>query len=311
MKKQKEGFQGERQVVLPPMVVEQEVGDSLVSSLYVTDIGYYPRASHHYRERRVPIGQYVLIYCVDGNGWYRVGSREHQVGAGQFFILPPGVPHAYGAAPAGSWTIYWIHFSGAHAAIYAQGMQGPQKISVATDSRIMDRIGIFEEILTTLSSGTSLEELRYASALLHHFLASMRYLGQFRQSRHADVAEAEGTVPASGLAICQAAVHFMQENVENRLALQQVLAYTGYSQSHFSALFRRHMGLSPLAYFNRLKVERACQLLAETNLKVNQICHKVGIEDQYYFSRLFAKAKGMSPTEYRTSSRQNSLTSKS
>ena len=125
----------------------------------------------------------------------------------------------------------------------------------------------------------------------------MRYLVQFRN--------AVGSRPDSGTssldeqALCQSAIHFMQEHLENRMTLQQAAAYIGYSQSHFSALFRRQTGMSPHAYYNRLKMERACQLLSETDLKVNQICHKLGIDDQYYFSRLFSKTIGMSPTEYR------------
>ncbi|MGN0220540.1 MAG: helix-turn-helix domain-containing protein [Prevotella sp.] len=300
MKGLKDGFQGERQVVLPPMVIETERADRLASSLYVTDIGYYPSASRHYRERLTPIGQFVLIYCVDGSGWYATEDKEYRVKAGEFFILPPDVPHSYGATPNGCWTIYWIHFSGQHAAIYAEGMQTPRKINVAVNSRIMDRICIFEEILTTLQSGTSIEHLRYASSLLHHFLASMRYLVQFREASgnnrlsHADA-------PVSEQDLCQCAIHFMQENIENRMTLQQAATYIGYSQSHFSALFRKQTGMSPHAYYNRLKMEHACRLLKETGLKVNQICHKLGIDDQYYFSRLFSKTIGMSPTQYRQS----------
>lgn len=77
MIKQKDGFQGERQVVLPPMIVEMEREDPLASSLYVTDIGYYPNATNHYRARKEPIDQYVLIYCVDGNGFFVLNNREY------------------------------------------------------------------------------------------------------------------------------------------------------------------------------------------------------------------------------------------
>lgn len=288
MPRQKDGFQGEQSVVLSPMVVEMAERDELVSSLFVTDIGYYPNATNHYRERKKAINQYVLIYCVDGNGWYQLKGKEYQINKNQFFILPAGEPHIYGANE--SWTIYWVHFRGAHAAIFAEGMQTPQSINVAMNSRIRERINIFEELLSTLHAGQGIEDLRYASSLLHHFLASMRYLGQFRRG--------EGASDA-----IEAAIHYMQENIENRITLQDVLNYIGYSQSHFSSLFKKKTGESPIAYFNRLKVEYACKLLKETDLKINQICFKIGIEDSFYFSRLFSKTMGMSPSEYRLSSR--------
>jgi len=287
MIKQKDGFQGEQQIVLPPMVIEMERKDPLVSSLYVTDIGYYPNATHHYRERQQAIDQYVLIYCVEGSGFYILKGKNYKVEKNQFFILPAGVPHVYGTGEGKAWTIYWVHFCGEHAAIYAEGMQTPQNINVAMNSRIKDRIAIFEDIFTTLHLGRDIEDLRYASSLLHHFLASMRFLGQFRKAQ------------PENMNVVDAAIHYMEENYEKKFNIKELLDYVGYSQSHFSALFRKQTGRSPLSYFNRLKIKYACRLLTETDLKINQICYKIGIEDQFYFSRLFSKVMNMSPTAYR------------
>jgi transcriptional regulator GlxA family with amidase domain len=91
----------------------------------------------------------------------------------------------------------------------------------------------------------------------------------------------------------------MRENIEKGISLNDVAAYAGYSPSHFSSLFRQRTGESLVNYFNTLRLNRACELLRETNMKINQICYKVGIEDNYYFSRLFSQKMGVSPTEYR------------
>ena len=152
MIRKKEGFQGERQVVLSPMLVEMEENDDLCRSLFITDIGYYPKAEHHYRIRRQAINQYVLIYCVDGSGFYVIDGKRQEVTKNQFFILPAGKPHEYGAAEDCHWTIYWVHFRGEHAHVYAEGASTPQAINVSLHSRISDRIGVFEEMLTMLSS---------------------------------------------------------------------------------------------------------------------------------------------------------------
>ena len=93
----------------------------------------------------------------------------------------------------------------------------------------------------------------------------------------------------------------MRENIEQHIAMDDVLRYIGYSQSHFSAMFKRKTGMSPISYFNRLKIEHACHLLKTTDLRMNQICYKVGIEDSLYFSRLFSKVMGISPTQYKES----------
>ena len=189
-----------------------------------------------------------------------------------------------------------MHFKGTCAHVYAEGATTPQTINVAINSRISERINIFDEILTTLQTGDGLEDLRYASSLFHHFLASMRYLGQFRRAK---TGAGDKNTSDKGIDIVEQAIHYMRENIEQHIALDDVLHYIGYSHSHFSTLFKRKTGQSPLAYFNRLKIEYACHLLKTTDLKVNQICYKVGIEDALYFSRLFSKTMGMAPTAFK------------
>ena len=293
MIRKKDGFQGEQALVLPPAIVELEEQDDFCQGLFITDIGYYPKAEHHHRIREKGVGQYVLIYCVDGSGFYVVDGKRHEVKKNQYFILPIGKPHEYGSTEGHFWTVYWLHFCGKAAHVFAEGAATPQTINVTMQSRISERINIFDEILTTLHFGDSIEDLRYASSLLSHFLASMRYLGQFRRAK----ASAEKD-------IVEQAIHYMRENIENRITMAEVLRYVGYSQSHFSTVFKKKTGMSPLSYFNRLKVEHACKLLKTTDLKVNMICYKVGIEDPLYFSRLFSKVMGMSPTDYRLKERQ-------
>ena len=279
--------------MLPPAIVELEEQDDFCQGLFITDIGYYPKAEHHHRIREKGVGQYVLIYCVDGSGFYVVDGKRHEVKKNQYFILPIGKPHEYGSTEGHFWTVYWLHFCGKAAHVFAEGAATPQTINVTMQSRISERINIFDEILTTLHFGDSIEDLRYASSLLAHFLASMRYLGQFRRAK----ASAEKD-------IVEQAIHYMRENIENRITMAEVLRYVGYSQSHFSTVFKKKTGMSPLSYFNRLKVEHACKLLKTTDLKVNMICYKVGIEDPLYFSRLFSKVMGMSPTDYRLKERK-------
>ena len=79
MIKRKDGFNGERALVLPASIVKELEADVVASILYITDIGYYPKAWHHFRERTEPIDQYVFIYCMEGEGWYRLRDHEYKI----------------------------------------------------------------------------------------------------------------------------------------------------------------------------------------------------------------------------------------
>lgn len=287
----KNGFQGEQMLVIPRIIVKSMESDPIMQKLHITDIGYFPQATHHRRERTEPINQFVLIYCVNGSGWYRINSHIHNVTANQYFILPAEVPHAYGANSASPWTIYWIHFKGEMAALYAKGALQPISISPDRDSRISERLALFEEMLATLRNGYDNDSLRYVSSVLHYFLGSLRYLRQYRNA---------GTAMQTPDTV-EKAIHYMKENMEKQISLDDLAGYAGFSISHFSALFKQKTGHSPLAYNNLLKVQHACHLLDCSDLKINQISYKVGIKDTFYFSRMFSKIMGMSPKEYRES----------
>ena len=259
-------------------------------TLHITDIGYYPKANNHFRERSEPISQYVFIYCIEGAGWFSLNNEVHQVSRNQYFILPAGVPHKYGSDESNPWTIYWIHYKGKLASQFSSGLNYPIEIKPAVHSRISGRIDLFEEIFRTYEMGYSRENMLYASSVFFHFLGSLRYLQQYRNAAKDESAEND---------LVTAAIHYMKENIEKKLSLTEIADHIGYSPSHFSILFNKRTGYSPIYYFNQLKIQQACQLLDFTDMKINQVCYKVGIDDSYYFSRLFSKMMGMSPKLYK------------
>lgn len=266
MIKLKDGFNGERALVLPLSVVQEMEKDALSSVLHITDIGYYPKALHHFRERTEPISQFVFIYCIEGAGWFRIGEQGYAVKANQYFILPAGIPHAYGSDESNPWTIYWIHFKGKLASYFAGQANRPIDIKPSIQSRISNRNDLFEEIFHTLEMGYSHENLLYACSAFHYYLGSLRYLQQYREAAR-DESDSNDIVTA--------AIHYMKENLEKRLTLADLAAHTGYSPSHFSVLFSKRTGYAPLTYFNQLKIQQACQLLDFTDMKINQICFKI------------------------------------
>ena len=296
----KNGFKGERSLIMPEMILNLAKEDPVLRTLHITDIGYYPHATYHYRERTLPIDQYVLIYCIKGSGKYSVNGKTYEVKANQYFILPAMTPHSYASNNDDPWTIYWIHFRGDMASYYGDKAVAPMTVSASLNSRIADRNNIFEDIFLTLSDGYTIDNLRYTSSLLHFYLGSLRYMPIYRKCHKTGI-QAEDSVDT----VINAALKYMEENIERQISLQDLAQYTGYSASHFSSIFKNNTGHSPLSYFNMLKIKKACELLDTTDMKINQISCKVGIDDSYYFSRLFTKTVGISPKKYRETDKYN------
>ena len=205
MLKRKDGFSGERALVLPVAVIREMEGEPALSMLHITDIGYYPKAWNHFRERQEPISQYVLIYCTEGKGWFRAEGEKYAVEKDQYFILPAHRPHSYGAEEQDPWTIYWVHFKGKLAGEYAGNCLKPTAIRPNTCSRIGERLGLFEEIYHTLEMGYGRENLMYACSVFYHFLGSLRYVQQYRGAVKQENDEGD---------LVAAAIHYMKENVE-------------------------------------------------------------------------------------------------
>ncbi len=286
--KKPDGFPGQISFVMPEKIVALIRKNPLISDLYLTDIGYYPQASHHFRERGTGTTQYILIYCVDGQGEISVGKTWHTLATDQFFIIPPGTSHTYHSDEQIPWSIYWIHFAGAKAGLFARLACQSIAIERGKTSRVNDRIELFSEIFRNLDRGFSIETLEFVNLALTYLLSSFTHIGQFRL-----VKEAGEHDP-----IAQS-INFMLENLSRKLRLDEIASQTGLSASYYSTLFQKRTGHSPIEYFIQLKIQRACRLLDNSGWLIADVSRETGFEDQFYFSRTFRKVMGMSPAEYR------------
>ena len=89
---------------------------------------------------------------------------------------------------------------------------------------------MFEEIFNTLASGYSNENLHYVSSLFHYYLGSLKYVQQYRNA---------GEHQTDDENLSEIAIHYMKENLEKHLTLEELAEHIGYSPSHFSMLFKK------------------------------------------------------------------------
>lgn len=286
-KKVKEGFVGQRMIVLPPDIKKTVTKNPLIKGLYLTAIGYYPRASYHDRERRTGSAQHILIYCVDGKGYVQIGKYKYDLKPNSYFIIPKGVPHHYGTSNSDPWSIYWVHFSGDNASIlYSRYTReaDPEVQLVPYDEQ---RIELFNLIFKMLENNYSVRNMELINIKLLEFLSSFIYNEELYPSYYT----------ADHIS---SSIEFMKENLHRTYSIQELASRLNYSVSHYSDLFKKKTGCSPIHYFNQLKIQKSCQYLYFTDLSIKEICSKTGFEDPYYFSRMFKKLMGLSPSKYRS-----------
>lgn len=291
--KKKEGFQGQRAIIMPSSVINGICQThEVVKQLFITDIGYYPNALYHHRHRSHGSKQHIVIYCISGQGWARIGKQWYTVSAGEYVLLPANVEHEYKADEKNPWTIYWVHFTGSNSQNFCHMMMQKMGNSVFSISLQENRLHLFEEIYTNLERGYSIDNICYANISLQYFLASCCF-----DSNYNYLAKKEKN---DKIDLC---INYMQKNIDKTLSLNEIAGIANLSPSHIATTFKKKTGFSLIEYFNQLKTQKACQYLLFTDLRVNEIANKLGIEDPYYFSRMFTKILGVSPVKYRSKRR--------
>ena len=94
---------------------------------------------------------------------------------------------------------------------------------------------------------------------------------------------------------------YLRERVYENITLDELVSEFHFSKTHLSQTFKTHAGQTILTYYNNLKIEEAKRLIAETDMNFSQISAQLNFSSLHYFSRLFKKHTGLSPSEFQLS----------
>jgi AraC-like DNA-binding protein len=288
--KRRDGFEGEKYICIPEAAWKSATkNNAAMSQLYLTYIGYFPKATYHYRERLKGCKDNILIYCTRGRGWFILNKKRFEVGPNEFIIVPSTKEAmSYGADEKDPWTIHWVHFSGRDMDAFNKGFN----INLYDGAREIfyneKGLEIWNFMYNNLEMGYSEENLCNTNLCLYHFLAT--FLFPDKHSNHKIQDEKD---------MIKETIVFMQNNFKKKLTIESMALKTQLSVSYFSSLFRKSTGMSPLDYFIHLKLQKACILLYTTELRIKDIGLQIGYDDPFHFSRLFKKNMRVSPNQYR------------
>lgn len=276
-----------RYIIPKPLINELEL-NILSRGLYPLSFGKYVSASNHYT-KRLNHTDNLVIFCFDGVGQFSTPTCQGTIKKGDIFFLPKGMEHQYKSSNKTPWSIYWVHING-H--LFEQFMDfiGINKtkltLKVSNQESLIDE---FEQLLATRNKSYQLNSFILAANIIKKMFALFTVNSsvepeQLRQDFN--LSKVTG---------------FMEENISQKINLQEIADSLKLSKFYFSKKFLQHTGVSPIRYFLELKIKHACKLLDESNMSVKDVALKIGYEDPYYFSRLFKKIMGLSPTQYRQS----------
>jgi len=285
-----EGFKEQRLYVLPEYKLNELAQSELTKHLYISDIGVFPRAQFHYRERPQGCNAHIFIYCTAGEGWVELdGHKQVRVAAEHLVVIPAGTPHRYGASAHAPWSIHWLHLQGEHAApliaMYGLNSAGPIHLPPRTSSGFLED---FEQCYVSLSQKNySMPIQVHVSNLIRQLLSRIGIsISGSEQDKKKE-------------SYLETAIQFMNDRLDDSIKLSELARHTGLSKQHLIYLFNKETGFPPIDFFLRMKMQKAGKMLTLTDLTIKQIGYALGIVDPYYFSRLFKKIMGVSPAAYR------------
>lgn len=235
---------------------------------------------------------YLIHAVVRGQGTYQTEGQTYQLHAGDVFLVYPNATVSYTAHGEDPWEYCWVGFNGSDAPniLEAAGFRPERPVL-----RALPYAERLQEALMQIYQGRG-------NTLAHSVeMAGRLYvaLSLFLQNPPAPAEDADSLVSYT-----RQAVEYIQCRYSYPLLVEDIAAHIGISRSHLYRAFCAVMGQCPKTYLTEYRISQACLLLGRKDLSIASIAQSVGYEDGLYFSKVFHRVKGMTPTEYAARARK-------
>jgi AraC-like DNA-binding protein len=242
--------------------------------------------------RTVP--DYNLIFVTRGRVVWVLDGREYPLTNGDLVVVPPDLPH-HAHSLTSRITLYSIHVEAS--------LPGGRDVFAMLNPPAMHSVprGVR---LDAYLRGAALEWRRADSTLCRLMLSHWARLIVPELLLHD--ARRNALCPRPIDPIVADMLETLPRHIGRSASLNELAKESGYTPQHLNRLFCRALGVTPLQYLGRLRMERAASLLSDGRWTVAGVARQVGFDDPYYFSRMFKRHFGRSPLSYRESAGSNS-----
>ena len=230
---------------------------------------------------------YQLLYVASGRAFFTFHGVEKEVPAGNLVLYRPGVPQRYAYYASDHPELYWLHFTGSETEKILEENGFPADISCLYIGTDVEYQQLFLKIIWELQiQRPCFEDLL---PLLFQQLLVMIKSRREEESRGMHRIKKE----------VEHAVQYFNENYSSSINIKDYAKSQNMSACWFIRSFRQYTGMPPMQYITSIRISRARDLLENTDYNVGEIASIIGYENPLYFSRIFKKTTGYSPSFYR------------
>lgn len=258
--------------------------------LIVCNCGTY----HLFNRAKVPTFRpkgrrdYQLLYIAAGKGHFIFDGKEVIVNAGHMVLYRPKEVQKYEYYGTDQTEVYWVHFTGSDVKNILRKYGMTDKIKVFYVGTSLEYQRLYKDMIQELQMCREDYEDLLSLLLLEMFIKIHRQLLTDSKTSH-NYFEKE----------MELATKYFHENYHTEISIDDYAASRNMSTCWFIRNFKQITGTTPLQYILSLRITNAQSLLESTDYNITEISNIIGYDNPLYFSRIFKKQKGVSPSEYR------------
>lgn len=232
--------------------------------------------------RQIILDCYMLCYVTKGKGKITVDGVDFAISEGQSFLTFPMSSVCLQPDSEDPWEYRWVEFRGLEAALLVRqtAFSKNRPIAEKIDVDNFESYFVFENI----DEDTVYSQYRAGGKLMVLLSYYLEYFpgGKSEKTSYAVLAR-----------------NYIEQNYRNpNFKVSSVANYIKIDRTYLYRIFKEELGMSVIDYINDCRVSKAEILLIDKNVSVKDVAYSVGFNDQMYFSRVFKKLRGITPSEF-------------
>lgn len=233
---------------------------------------------------------YQLLYIASGKAHFYLNGKDETIDAGSMVLYRPKEEQHYVYYGKDKTEVFWVHFTGSNVKTILRkyGFQDRQHVFPA--GNLPEYRQIYQQMIYELQKCQPFFEESLTLLLNRLLILASR---QFR------IRGSVKEMNAYTRAAMESAVQYFDSHYSEAINIEAFAASKAMSTSWFIRSFREYCHVTPKQYLTKLRITNAEIMLRDTGISISEIASIVGFENALYFSRIFHKQTGMSPSRYR------------